>query len=354
MKLSQLLPLAGLAATASASWPEAQGKSIKYTTVQGYFLQDEADTVPGTFDYASSNLGLLNRTYPTDNDASGDAPQWERFARWVSYLNRNCRNKGDVRYKVLVMGRHGEGWHNAAESFYGTPAWNCYWSVLDGNGTTVWADPLLTPAGSHEALKANAFFKSHFADHGLPYFESYYTSPLMRCTTTANLTFADIDLPETRPFDPVVKEFFREGISIHTCDRRSSKSHIHAAIPALRFEDGFTEEDELWRGDVSEGEIQPHQDWRSQSVLDDVFVEDDATWISVTSHSGEIRSLLRVLGHREFSLSTGQIIPVLVKAEVVEGTPTTEPLPGFTSEATCDAPPVTSVAGQGCVCTQTA
>lgn len=22
------------------------------------------------------------------------------------------------------MGRHGEGWHNAAESFYGTPAWN--------------------------------------------------------------------------------------------------------------------------------------------------------------------------------------------------------------------------------------
>lgn len=22
------------------------------------------------------------------------------------------------------MGRHGEGWHNAAETFYGTPAWN--------------------------------------------------------------------------------------------------------------------------------------------------------------------------------------------------------------------------------------
>ena len=22
------------------------------------------------------------------------------------------------------MQRHGEGWHNAAESFYGTPAWN--------------------------------------------------------------------------------------------------------------------------------------------------------------------------------------------------------------------------------------
>lgn len=22
------------------------------------------------------------------------------------------------------MGRHGNGWHNAAETYYGTPAWN--------------------------------------------------------------------------------------------------------------------------------------------------------------------------------------------------------------------------------------
>ncbi|KAI6777842.1 Phosphomutase-like protein 3 [Emericellopsis cladophorae] len=91
----------------------------------------------------------------------------------------------------------------------------CYWSVLDGNGTAVWPDPLLTPAGLHEALEANAFFQSHFADHGLPYFESYCTSPL---------------------------------------------SHLPAAIPALHFEDGFTEKHKLWRGDVSENKIRPHQD----------------------------------------------------------------------------------------------
>ena len=30
----------------------------------------------------------------------------------------------DTVYKVLFMGRHGEGFHNAAESYYGTPAWN--------------------------------------------------------------------------------------------------------------------------------------------------------------------------------------------------------------------------------------
>jgi hypothetical protein len=29
-----------------------------------------------------------------------------------------------VQYKVLYMGRHGEGYHNVAEAFYGTPAWD--------------------------------------------------------------------------------------------------------------------------------------------------------------------------------------------------------------------------------------
>lgn len=57
----------------------------------------------------------------------------------------------------------------------------------------------------------------------MPYFETYYSSPLSRCTITANLTFADIDLPENRPFVPIVKEGFREGMTVHTCNQRSSK-----------------------------------------------------------------------------------------------------------------------------------
>jgi len=27
------------------------------------------------------------------------------------------------------MGRHGEGWHNAAETYYGTTAWNVSFEV---------------------------------------------------------------------------------------------------------------------------------------------------------------------------------------------------------------------------------
>ena len=29
-----------------------------------------------------------------------------------------------MQYKLLYMGRHGEGYHNVAEAFYGTPAWD--------------------------------------------------------------------------------------------------------------------------------------------------------------------------------------------------------------------------------------
>jgi hypothetical protein len=35
------------------------------------------------------------------------------------------------------------------------------------------------------------------------------------------------------------------------------------------------------------------RDARSKIVLDDVFGKDDATYLSVTSHSGEISALLR-------------------------------------------------------------
>jgi hypothetical protein len=75
-------------------------------------------------------MGLLNRSYPTDHSSGrhhGEKPQWAKFARWVDYLNKKCRGSGGhdrTMYKVLVMGRHGQGWHNAAESYYGTPAWN--------------------------------------------------------------------------------------------------------------------------------------------------------------------------------------------------------------------------------------
>ncbi|KAL8418287.1 hypothetical protein RB594_001772 [Gaeumannomyces avenae] len=352
MKSSILGAALALVPSALAGWPEAEGKSIKLTAVRGYFLQDEPPTEPSGFDYAATNFGLIERSYPTDKrfDPEGVKSLWERFDNWVRYLNKGCRKSETVRYKVLFMGRHGEGWHNAAERFYGTPAWNCYWAERQGNATARWADAHLTPAGEAEAIKANAYYKDRYATQKMPFFESYYSSPLARCTATLNLTFAGIDFPEGRPFCPVIKEGFREGMTVHTCNWRSDRAQIAAQYPDWAFEPGFAEADKLWN--PVDSETDAAKDVRAARVLDDVFRVDDKTWLAVSSHSGQITSLLKALAHRPFRLATGQIIPVLVRAEVVD------PVPDPTFDArepysTCDAPPVASIPGQGCVCAST-
>jgi len=62
-------------------------------------------------------------------------------------------------------------------------------------------------------------------------------------------------------------------------------------------------------------------DYRVKTLLDDIFADNYKTYISLTSHSGAIGGFLRVLGHVPFSLQTGGVIPVFVKAEKVHGRP---------------------------------
>lgn len=52
-----------------------------------------------------------------------------------------------------------------------------------------------------------------------------------------------------------------------------------------------------------------------RKLLDDIFTNDDSTYMSFTTHSGSIASLLRVIGHREFRLPTGAVLPVLINTE---------------------------------------
>ncbi|KAF1812133.1 phosphoglycerate mutase-like protein [Eremomyces bilateralis CBS 781.70] len=290
---------------------------LKYTTVTGFFLQDDPTTDPSTFDYTKVNLGLINRTYPTDElfDPHGRRMQWERFAYYVDSLNRECG--GGVAYKVLIIGRHGEGYHNVAEAHYGTEAWDCYWSLLDGDGTLVWDDAELTPIGRDQAQIAHDFWSTALTVAKIPAPESYYSSPLQRCIQTANVTFDGLDLPATRPFKPVVKELLRESIGVHTCDRRHPKSWISANYPSVSFESDFPDLDPLWKAD--ERETFSARVVRMAELLDEVFEGDGNTWISFSSHSGAIGATLEALGHRGFGLTTGGVIPVLVRAEVMRG-----------------------------------
>ncbi|ETI22831.1 hypothetical protein G647_06908 [Cladophialophora carrionii CBS 160.54] len=340
VRLSLALLLGRVASSASAY--------LQYSTVTGYFLQDDNSTNATTFDYTATNFGLINQTYPTDGANGASLTQWQRFAGLIANLTKTAPS--NVQYKLLFLGRHGEGWHNAAESYYGTPAWNCYWSLLDGNATAIWSDAHLTDNGIAQAQTARDFWLSRIQLEKIPTPQTYYTSPLYRCLSTANLTFSGLPLPKDQPFIPTVKAFLREGISEHTCDRRSNRTYIHAEFPTYIFEAGFPETDQLWTGVTAE--TSTAQDARSKTLLDGIFAADKSTYISFTSHSGEIASLLRVLGHRTFSLSTGAVIPVLVKAEKVAATSTISAQP-WTASPHCTVPPVSSVSGGangGCVC----
>lgn len=296
-----------------------QTSSTKYTTVPSFFLQDESSTDAKSFDYAASDFGLIKRTYNTDKeyDPEKKRTQWERFYQQISELNSQASSS--VRYKVIYMGRHGEGVHNVAENYYGTSAWDSYWSKQDGNDTVIWADAHLTEKGIEQARIANKFWALEMATQHIPVPESFYTSPLDRCLATANITFNGLQLPAQQPCVPEVKELLREVIGIHTCDRRSQKTYIHTNFPAYTFEPGFAEDDEMWRPEVRESNSL--HDTRMRKLLGDIFTHDDSTYISFTTHSGSIASLLRITGHREFRVPTGAVIPVLIKAEMTHAEP---------------------------------
>jgi hypothetical protein len=197
-----------ITSTTSSTSPTASSY-ITYTPVPGYFLQDTESTDPTNFDYALYNFGLINQTYNSSLPSPG-LTQWQRFAHELSRLQSAAPSS--TSYKLIFMARHGEGNHNAMESYVGTPAWNCYWALLEGaNSSFIYADAPVTEDGVEQAVKAREYWRSRIAEEKIPYVESYYSSPMRRCLETAELTFGELELPRSHAFKPVVKEGLREG-----------------------------------------------------------------------------------------------------------------------------------------------
>ncbi|KAJ5211886.1 uncharacterized protein N7498_003532 [Penicillium cinerascens] len=291
-------------------------ETFKYSTVTGYFLQDEPSTDPDTFDYVASNFGLIDREYDLQPSSLESLTKWEKFREKFEHLNDfPDSDRSDVQYKVLFLGRHGEGVHNVAERRYGTKAWDDYWSLLDGDEHGTWVDARLTELGISQAKTAHDAWKKQI-EHKIPSPQSYYVSPLNRCCKTAQVTFEGLDMPLTNPFRPVIKELLRETIGLHTCDSRSKASAIAAEFPEYQFEPGFSEDDLLY--DPKTRESDEDRTRRLRTLLDDIFTNDENVFISLTAHSGAITSILEVVGHRKFPLQTGAMIPVVVRAEKTE------------------------------------
>jgi len=270
-----------------------------YSTVPGFFIQDDPSTDPIAAGAIPPRFGLID-----------DSPErWTKFQDELDKLNAQAT--GGTKYKVLFVGRHGQGYHNLGSALYGRKAWDNYWRRLNGDGNIIWGpDPKLTELGISQAKAAHMVWETE-----IPYripLPSLYSSPFSRAASTLEITFNDILISAAPDARPLIIENLREIIGVSTCDKRETKTYIAQAYPGFDFEEGFAEEDVLWQPDVRE--TNPEIAVRARAALDFIFTTDPSTSISITCHSRFSMNLLSVLGHRKYMLVTGAVIPVLVKA----------------------------------------
>ncbi|KAE9576551.1 hypothetical protein CGMCC3_g7407 [Colletotrichum fructicola] len=287
----------------------------KFTILPEYFIDyyKTADDSPGGKAMTQAGLGLLHKPFgdTAQRQESGDTKPWDRFAAHINRLNDESPD--GVNYKVLYLTRHGLGYHNVQAAKVGTAEWDRYWSRLDGDGVVTWLDAELVDTGITQARDLGAFWKAATAAEGVPFSESFYTSPLRRCLETSKLVFGDLVEGRGQEFRPVIKEGLRERMTDHTCDKRSSKTWIEGAYPKYIIEPGFTEEDQLWKADQFET-TESHVA-RKQQVLNEIFSTDPSQFVSLTVHSYAIAAILRVGGQEEFRVREGSSIAVLVRGE---------------------------------------
>lgn len=267
--------------------------------VPNYFKQSLPETDDTKFNYFDEHFGIIK--------------PWDEILADLQHLNDSSDD--NTVYKIFLLGRHGQGYHNLANLKYGEKAWNEHWLHLTGDGEIVWApDPELTELGQAQAKDNNHQLKIELS-RGLKVPSKWYSSPFRRSVDTLIGSWKDIvDLKEVQP---LIKEDFRETIGVHLCDKRSPRSVITEKYSPLGFviEDGFQEKDIYYKDNYREKvwEQALRQMKGFQYVFESTNKQDDQI-ISITSHSGSIRTQLMVLNHRPFAIGTGGMIPVFVKA----------------------------------------
>lgn len=259
---------------------------------------------------------------------------WKSLLSNITGLNENETRKI---YRLIVVGRHGQGFHNVGESKHGRAEWNDKWSKLNGDTDLTWGpDANLTTLGKQQADDMHDRWKRESMS-GLSWPVSKYSSPLSRTLMTAQRSLNITDSDEV-----MVLENLRETIGVHTCDKRSPQALIAQRFPFAHFESGFTGEDQLWKPDFREtddmiqaratlafGQImQTECDLKyseSRSIHEHL---DSSPVISVTTHSGFIRNLLEVLKHKPIEISTGGIVVLVVEAQCESLSNSSEASPG--------------------------
>lgn len=274
----------------------------EFSIVPGIFKQSLPETDATKFDTIKEHFGII--------------PNWDDIIKKLNELN-NQVNSNEIQYKLMFLARHGQGYHNVKHN-ENPQLWDDYWSHLNTDGKIVWGpDPELTELGIEQAKDNNIAWNQEIINNinknkKLIIPTKFFTSPFRRSIDTLINTWNNIiDLQKIKP---LIQENWRETIGDHTCDKRSTRSIIVEKYQSLGFiiESDFEEEDIYWKSDWRESVAE--QAIRQNKGLQQLFNDNPFDQIvSITSHSGSIRTQLLVLGHRPFAIGTGGMIPVFVK-----------------------------------------
>lgn len=279
----------------------------RFSHVKGMFRQTVPEIDDMKFNYVFEDFGVI-----TD---------WDDTVKRLRKLNKpklsdrlTLGKKTKTKYKLLLLGRHGEGFHNLAARKYKGKEWIDKWRFLGTDGVINWGpDPELTEKGKLQAAENEVFLKSQLLK-GMPIPSKFFVSPLKRSVETMFIEW------EGLVEEPMVVESLRETIGMNLCHKRSKKSIIQQGYPSLSFEQDFPEDDVLDTRYSHEREMLWQQFIRINLFLQDIFgnklgVTDEDEVISITCHAGTIRAFITVVGHRNFTIPKGGMIPILVKAE---------------------------------------
>lgn len=279
-----------------------------FETVPGFFKQADDKTNDMEFDYLQEGFGKLK--------------PWEQVQKEIEQLNANASDN-EV-YKIIFCGRHGQGYHNVIVSKYGYEEWDKKWHSLTKDGDITYApDPELTSLGIEQAKANNEAWKREIKA-GCPIPTKFYSSPLQRSCYTLLYTWDGI--PQKNP--PVITETIRETMGLNLCDKRSPRQTIKDRFGPHGFiiDDLVTERDDLYlnvyREKLHEHAIRVNsflqsvfdQDWNPDECKVDKKSALENSYVSTTTHAGCIRAFILVVGHRRFTIPTGGMIPLVVKA----------------------------------------
>ncbi|KAG7195002.1 uncharacterized protein KQ657_004114 [Scheffersomyces spartinae] len=278
-----------------------------FEVVDGIFQQSDSSTEDRTFSYVENNFGRLK--------------SWQEISDTLDSLNANAAS--NVSYKLIFCARHGQGYHNYIVEKYGLEQWHAKWHCLGTDGEVTYGpDAMLTELGMNQAKENHQAWKKELA-LGAPIPDAFYVSPLQRSSWTLQMTWDGLRPQEKQP---IVTENLRETLGVNLCDKRSTRLVIESRFKPHGFviEEGFSEEDKLWLPDYREEYFEQsirvdqflqslfNREWDEKSNL--IIKQNQHKVVSTTSHAGTIRGFITVLGHRPFTISTGGMIPIFVKA----------------------------------------